>query len=96
MSSFTMNMLTPSGVSRVFIACMSLMTSSGAILLLGATALSIPTGVVSTSVRNVPGENQPRAMRFTIEELLHTRFPSRVSDDIDLDPCKGGKSHQSS
>jgi hypothetical protein len=44
----------------------------------------------------VPGENQPRAMRFTIEELLHTRFPSRVSDDIDLDPCKGGKSHQSS
>jgi hypothetical protein len=30
-------------------------------------------------------------MRFTIEELLHTRFPSRISDDIDLDPCKGGK-----
>jgi hypothetical protein len=30
-------------------------------------------------------------VRFTIEELLHTKFPSRISDDIDLDPCKGGK-----
>jgi tolkin protein len=28
-------------------------------------------------------------VRFTIEELLHSKFPSRISDDIDLDPCKG-------
>jgi hypothetical protein len=32
-----------------------------------------------------------RAMRFTAEELMNTRFSSRISDDIDLDPCKGGE-----
>jgi hypothetical protein len=39
----------------------------------------------------VSDKHQQRAVRFTIEELLYTRFPSRISDDIDLDPCKGGK-----
>lgn len=40
---------------------------------------------------------------YTAEELIHTRFPSSISDDIDMDPCKSGgflkrivyiKSHQ--
>lgn len=28
---------------------------------------------------------------YTIDELLNTTFPTRISDDIDLDPCKSGK-----
>lgn len=28
---------------------------------------------------------------YTIDELLNTTFPTRISDDIDLDPCKTGK-----
>lgn len=28
---------------------------------------------------------------YTIDELLNTTFPTGISDDIDLDPCKTGK-----
>ena len=27
--------------------------------------------------------------KFTIQELLTTRFPHKISDDIYMDPCKG-------
>lgn len=29
--------------------------------------------------------------KFTIDELQYMRFPKRISDDIDLDPCKTGQ-----
>ena len=29
--------------------------------------------------------------KFSIEELLHTKFPRRISTDIDSDPCKGSE-----
>lgn len=29
--------------------------------------------------------------RWTIEELLHAHFATKISDDIDLDPCKSGE-----
>jgi hypothetical protein len=65
-------------------------------LLLAAT-LTIPAGAMSTfSGRNVTEGQHQRAVRFTADELLNTRFPSRISDDIDLDPCKGGKLSASS
>jgi hypothetical protein len=68
------------------------MATSKAVLCLWVAALFISTGVVSiSSGRNVSDIHHKRAARFTIEELLHTKFPSRISDDIDLDPCKGGK-----
>jgi len=68
------------------------MATSKAVLCLWVAALFISTGVVSiSSGNNVSARHQQRAKKFTIEELLHTKFPSRISDDIDLDPCKGGK-----
>ncbi|XP_017298314.1 uncharacterized protein LOC103506345 isoform X2 [Diaphorina citri] len=30
--------------------------------------------------------------KFTIEELMTLKFPTRISDDIDADPCKSRKS----
>jgi hypothetical protein len=42
----------------------------------------------------VAASRPERASKFTIDELVNSRFPSRISDDIDLDPCKGGKSIQ--
>lgn len=32
---------------------------------------------------------KPRRI-YTAEELMNTRFPSQISDDIDMDPCKSG------
>lgn len=29
--------------------------------------------------------------KYSVEELLKTRYPSKLSCDIDLDPCKAGK-----
>lgn len=31
------------------------------------------------------------ASLFTIEELIVNTFPYRISNDIDIDPCKAGK-----
>lgn len=31
-----------------------------------------------------------RTSKFTIEELMSTTFPTLLSSDIDLDPCKAG------
>lgn len=57
-----------------------------------AAPLTIPTVAMSTfSGPNATEWQLHRTMRFTAEELLNTRFASRISDDIDLDPCKGGK-----
>lgn len=57
-----------------------------------ASVVIIPAGSMSVSTgRNVTEGSHRRAMRFTADELLNTQFPSRISDDIDLDPCKGGK-----
>lgn len=37
------------------------------------------------------GRHNAKSRRiFTADELVHTRFPSRISDDIDMDPCKSG------
>ena len=92
MSSFMMKVLAPLGVLTAFRTCMSNMATSKAVLCLWVAALFISTGVVSiSSGNNVSDRHQQHAMRFTIEELLHTKFSSRISDDIDLDPCKGGK-----
>uniref|UniRef100_A0A8D9B309 Metalloendopeptidase n=2 Tax=Cacopsylla melanoneura TaxID=428564 RepID=A0A8D9B309_9HEMI len=33
-----------------------------------------------------PGQNKHK--KFTIEELMTMKFPTRISDDIDADPCK--------
>lgn len=31
--------------------------------------------------------------KYTITQLLSTRFTTRISDDIDMDPCKASMSH---
>lgn len=36
-------------------------------------------------------DSRAHAKHFTADELQRTKFPSRVSDDLDLDPCKSGK-----
>ena len=33
-----------------------------------------------------------RHSRYTIDDLLYAKFSYKVSDDIDMDPCKSGKS----
>lgn len=33
---------------------------------------------------------RPAKFKYTVEELLHTRFERKMSNDIDIDPCKGG------
>lgn len=66
-----------------------------AVLWLALAAVIVPVGAAATSAANNVTERRPyRPARFTIEELVNTRFPSRISDDIDLDPCKGGKNLQ--
>lgn len=44
----------------------------------------------------VPGEVPRQLVRFkyTVDELLHAHFDRKVSNDIDIDPCKGGKFHR--
>lgn len=32
-----------------------------------------------------------RSSKFTIDELLNGHFSYKISDDIDMDPCKAGK-----
>lgn len=29
--------------------------------------------------------------KFTIEQLLNSHFPKKISNDFDLDPCKAGE-----
>lgn len=29
--------------------------------------------------------------KFTVEDLVNSHFPTKLSSDIDLDPCKSGK-----
>jgi hypothetical protein len=80
----------PFGV-KLFVAC-SILASSKALLWLAVFAIIIPAEAASISSGENATERHPQgAVRFTIDELLNSRFPSRISDDIDLDPCKGGK-----
>lgn len=36
-----------------------------------------------------PDKPNERKYEYSIDELLTTQFPSRISNDIDMDPCKG-------
>lgn len=38
----------------------------------------------------VASDSVVEAKHYTVEELQRTKFPNRVSDDLDLDPCKSG------
>ena len=46
------------------------------------------TNITITDVTTPQGGYRPK---FTMEELLEKRFERRISNDIYLDPCKGGK-----
>lgn len=63
---------------------------SSATLWLSLAAIFVPIGAAN----NVTERRPYRPTRFRVEELINTRFASRISDDIDLDPCKGGKTRQ--
>lgn len=91
--TFKMTSQAPFGV-RFFLAC-SVLAPSKALLCLTVVAIIVPAEASSISSGNNVTERHPqRAVRFTIDELVNSRFPSRISDDIDLDPCKGGKNLQ--
>lgn len=45
----------------------------------------------SNSIENQHQRHITPKYHYTIDELLNTTFPTRISDDIDLDPCKTGK-----
>jgi hypothetical protein len=79
---------------RFFLAC-SAVAFSKALLWLAVVAFIAPVEAAPPSSGNTVTDRHPqRTVRFTIDELVNSRFPSRISDDIDLDPCKGGKSLQ--
>lgn len=40
---------------------------------------------------NQQQQQQHRHQRFTIDELLSLKFQARISDDIDMDPCKSSQ-----
>lgn len=35
--------------------------------------------------------NNNRHFKYTIDELLTNNFPKKITNDLDLDPCKAGK-----
>lgn len=47
-------------------------------------------GLVDGQHRRSARHNVKQRRIYTADELLHTRFPSQISDDIDMDPCKSG------
>lgn len=34
---------------------------------------------------------RPAKFKYTVEELLHSHFDRKLSNDIDIDPCKAGE-----
>ncbi|KAL3225430.1 hypothetical protein MRX96_025857 [Rhipicephalus microplus] len=58
----------------------------------GASSRFVPWLLVSVLfvLCVLTAENRVDARHFTADELLRTKFPMRVSDDLDLDPCKSG------
>lgn len=38
---------------------------------------------------------QQQSHYYTIDELMTTVFPKKSSNDLDMDPCKAGKSYES-
>ncbi|XP_039438500.1 tolloid-like protein 1 [Culex pipiens pallens] len=49
--------------------------------------LSLTVLWLSAIVLGVDGHQRSR---YSVEELLHTTFPTAISGDIDMDPCKSG------
>lgn len=60
------------------------------------------TPVFSSSIRgrtnyNYPDNNNNNNnslnihFKYTIDELLNSNFPKKITNDLDLDPCKAGK-----
>lgn len=48
--------------------------------------------VCSVSLNNsTTTQRHQQNIKFTSEELLTRRFPRKISRDVDLDPCKAGK-----
>lgn len=45
------------------------------------------------SLNNINDNNyvKDKHHKYTIDELLMTTFPTSISDDIDMNPCKSGK-----
>lgn len=40
---------------------------------------------------NTITQRHNQGTKYTAEELLTRRFPRKISQDVDLDPCKAGK-----
>ena len=49
--------------------------------------------VLSSTVNQLSGvsERTERSFKYSIDELLTAVFPKKISEDLDLDPCKAGK-----
>lgn len=43
------------------------------------------------SVEMIGVDKAAKTSKYSVEELLNTVFPTKVSSDFDLDPCKAGK-----
>ncbi|XP_055677103.1 tolloid-like protein 1 isoform X1 [Lutzomyia longipalpis] len=53
-----------------------------------AHSFSINQSKSSNAPPTAPTEGEKFTEKFTIEQLLSMKFPSKISDDIDMDPCK--------
>lgn len=59
------------------------------ILLFYVIGLSIQISVKSKSTK--PTERHQQGSKFSVSTLTSTQFPTKISSDIDLDPCKSSK-----
>lgn len=46
---------------------------------------------IHDSNKNAYRNVSQKRSKYTIDDLLSMRFESKISDDIDVDPCKSGK-----
>lgn len=45
-------------------------------------------------LENVWTQQVEPQFKYTVDQLLSSDFPTKISDDIYLDPCKAGKSNK--
>lgn len=61
-------------------------------LFFGFLCANFASAITNSSDTVTQRHQQGKTGRFTAEELMTTRFPRKISKDVDLDPCKAGKS----
>lgn len=90
----------PHGVLGYVTSVMHYLTGVASGLVTVADAEDAPSGTLPTLLERLPDQvvvadpelrRHPGKFKYTVDELLHARFDRKMSNDIDIDPCKGGE-----